>query len=168
MRGDGSFAADHVQLRRRAADYIRLHASAFAPFLPYEPADLLPLPGSSSRAAAHAGGGTGDAAAAADAASADAVERYCARLETSSAAWGGHPEIRALSCTLGVPIEIFQADGAPWKMAPDAHDEYEVGRATARGEEDAVLRLSYHRHYYALGEHYNAVIPMAATAAPMK
>ena len=48
-----------------------------------------------------------------------AVARYCERLAVS-AAWGGHPELKALSCTLGVPIVVFQAEGEPWRVAPTA------------------------------------------------
>jgi len=97
---------DFRSLRRRAATYIRLHADDFAPFLPYEPSDGYP---DSPEADAAAGGGGVRAA----------VAKYCERLERS-ALWGGHPEIKALCCTLGVPFVVYQAEGEPWRLAPTA------------------------------------------------
>lgn len=56
-------APDAGALRRRAADYIRLHADDFAPFLPYEPGDGFPEGADPPRPAVLR-----------------AVEHYCARL----------------------------------------------------------------------------------------
>jgi hypothetical protein len=97
---------DFRSLRRRAATYIRLHADDFAPFLPYEPSDGYP----DSPEADAAAGGAGVRAA---------VAKYCERLERS-ALWGGHPELKALCCTLGVPFVVYQAEGEPWRLAPTA------------------------------------------------
>ncbi|XP_013402008.1 OTU domain-containing protein 6B-like [Lingula anatina] len=74
----------------------------------------------------------------------DDFDNYCKELE-STAAWGGQLEVRALSNVLKHPIEIIQAEGPPMLIG----DEY---------KDDALL-LSYHRHVYGLGEHYNSVIP---------
>ncbi|CAL1145988.1 unnamed protein product [Cladocopium goreaui] len=72
-------------------------------------------------------------------------EGYCQRVE-SSADWGGELELRALADAMKVRVQVFQAGsdqplvlGAAVKAAP--------------------LQVSFHRHYYALGEHYNSVVP---------
>ena len=63
-----------------------------------------------------------------------------------SAEWGGHLELRALGMALDRPIHIFKAGtGEPLHI----HEQ-------GSGEP---IRLSYHHHYYALGEHYNQVVP---------
>ena len=156
---------DHTTLRARAAEHIRAHADAFAPFLPYEPADgypegVQPDPGAARRA----------------------VGRYCARLAGSSA-WGGHPELRALSCTLGLPLRVFQAGAPPLELTPE--HESMAGRAprgagdgegddggyaaalrqrpsAVMGDGRLLLQLTFHRSYYTLGEHYNSVVPRSA------
>lgn len=134
---------DHRTLRKRAAAYIALNASEFAPFLPYEPGDGF--------------GEDGDAAV--------AVTRYCRRLESSTGTvWGGHPEIRALSATLGVPIVVHQAGASPLVFSPAGSEQRRPATLTAGGvplAADAALHLSFHRYYYALGEHYNSVVPIS-------
>lgn len=67
-------------------------------------------------------------------------ERYCSDVRNSSA-WGGQIEITALSNILKSPIEIIQA----------------TGPSTIQGEEfkRPKLIITYHRHMYSLGEHYN-------------
>lgn len=173
---------DHVTLRRRAAEHIRAHASEFAPFLPYEPGDGYPE------------GEHPDPAAVAA-----AVGRYCARMGGSST-WGGHPELRALSCVLGLPLQVFQAGAPSYTITPDAEgvdgggrgaggagagagaprragggDDSEQllgrgeqpggGRSALFGDPSLRLRLSFHRSYYALGEHYNSVVAKGAGGA---
>ncbi|KAG5187590.1 hypothetical protein JKP88DRAFT_207079 [Tribonema minus] len=78
-----------------------------------------------------------------------AYEAYCALVE-GSAEWGGEVELRALSRALRVPIEVWSAAAAQ----PMVVGEGEEGGAAAP------LRVSYHQHYYALGEHYNSVVPL--------
>lgn len=143
--GAGSSEAEYLALRRRAATYIRLHASDFAPFLPYEKEDRYPEGADASSEEVQA-----------------AVDRYCTRL-ANTAAWGGHPEIRALTCTLGIPFLVYQAEGEPWRLAPEEETmDADAASAAARRRagEEGLLRLSFHRHYYALGEHYNSVVPV--------
>ena len=147
---------DHATLRRRAAEHIRTHADDFAPFLPYEATDGYPE-GEAPPAAARA-----------------AVARYCARMSTpNGAVWGGHPEIRALACTLGVPVVVYQAGAPVLTLGPDGDETTRRVAAQAsdtptgwRVPGDATLRLSFHRHYYALGEHYNSVVPAALLPPP--
>lgn len=67
---------------------------------------------------------------------------YCELIRTTKA-WGGQIEINALSNVLKVPIEVLQATGNP----------------TIQGADEFAppnLILTYHRHMYSLGEHYNS------------
>lgn len=71
------------------------------------------------------------------------------RLEdTSLAVWGGQLEIRALAASLRRVVTVFDAE-APTLTMGDGDEEAD-GRPP--------LLLSYHRHYFALGEHYNSVV----------
>lgn len=72
-------------------------------------------------------------------------DAYVERVETS-ADWGGHVELRALSLALERPIIVYSAHSVePVKI----HMEF---------EDVEPIRLSYHLHYYSLGEHYNCVV----------
>ncbi|TMW49282.1 hypothetical protein DOY81_005638 [Sarcophaga bullata] len=75
----------------------------------------------------------------------DEFEKYCNDIR-STPAWGGQIELKALSSILKVPIEVIQADGSP----------------TIQGAEygGAPLVITYHRHMYSLGEHYNSTVPL--------
>lgn len=73
-------------------------------------------------------------------------EKYC-KLLHSTPAWGGQIELKALSSILKVPIEVLQAEGPP----------------TVQGASDFAgpnLLITYHRHLYSLGEHYNSTVPI--------
>ncbi|PIK43718.1 OTU domain-containing protein 6B [Apostichopus japonicus] len=69
-------------------------------------------------------------------------EKYCLDVETT-ASWGGQLEINAMSNFLQVPVEVIQADGPPIMTGED--------------RTSPTIILSYHRHAYGLGEHYNSV-----------
>lgn len=72
-------------------------------------------------------------------------ESYCERVESSTMAeWGGQVEIKAIANHLKLQIIIFDPESGPLIMGED-------------GKDHDVIRLTYHRHYYALGEHYNSV-----------
>eukprot|EP00041_Stephanoeca_diplocostata_P011382 m.187834 g.187834 ORF g.187834 m.187834 type:complete len:295 (-) comp18513_c0_seq1:249-1133(-) len=75
----------------------------------------------------------------------EAYEEYCAKM-ASTAVWGGECELKALSMHLKQPIKVFQAGASPRTIG-----EYEC---------DKPLLVSYHRHEFSLGAHYNAVVPM--------
>lgn len=67
--------------------------------------------------------------------------KYCTAIRNTPA-WGGHVEISALTHILKSPIEVIQATGPP----------------TIQGETEFKgpnLVITYHRHMYSLGEHYN-------------
>lgn len=69
-------------------------------------------------------------------------EKYCESVQNTKA-WGGHIEIKAVSEILQAPIEVLQATGPP----------------TIQGESQfrkPNLVITYHRHIYSLGEHYNS------------
>ena len=77
----------------------------------------------------------------------EAFNQYCEKVASEALAeWGGELEIRALSECLGYPIYIYSASSPLLKMGDDS-----TGLKP--------IRLSYHRHFYALGEHQNSVIP---------
>jgi hypothetical protein len=162
---------DHGTLRRRAAEHIAAHWEAFAPFLPYEAGDRYPEGADPDPGAVQA-----------------AVGAYTARMGRT-AAWGGHPELRALSCVTGLPVVVYQAGAPPFTVTPDAEsmgagrgsgsgprggrrragsddgDDGDVrsGSSSAlMGDPSLTLRLSFHRTYFTLGEHYNSVAPAAA------
>ena len=61
--------------------------------------------------------------------------------------WGGQAEIMALTHVLKTPIRVHSAESPPLLMGPD----YE-----SAGVEP--LQVTYHKHFYALGEHYNATV----------
>ena len=69
--------------------------------------------------------------------------------------------MRALSEGLKCPIVVFSAEGSPLTMGA----EFAVGEVEGEQDDDKgwdkkkALLLSFHRHYYALGEHYNSVRP---------
>ncbi|KAG6622541.1 OTU ovarian tumor-like cysteine protease [Phytophthora cinnamomi] len=81
----------------------------------------------------------------------EAFATYCDRV-ANTADWGGQLELRALACALRTPIEVFSAEGDVLVMGGEFVDE-DDGTA-------AKLQLTYHLHYYTLGEHFNSVTPI--------
>lgn len=75
------------------------------------------------------------------------LEAYAHRLE-ETAEWGGELEIRALCHAYQRPIRVFAAEQPVYTMGESDYPE------------EAALLLSYHRQFYALGEHYNSVVPV--------
>ena len=74
--------------------------------------------------------------------------------------WGGHPELRALATALLTPIIVHEAGAPPLVIAPitDEHLRSGIQASGPASSTSAGLQLSFHRHYYALGEHYNSVV----------
>ena len=69
---------------------------------------------------------------------------YCEKM-ASTPKWGGQVEITALSQALKKPIEVIQAEGPPVQVGTEDFKDCDP------------IVLTYHRHYYGLGEHYNSV-----------
>lgn len=78
-------------------------------------------------------------------------ENYCKEIE-STAAWGGQLELGALTHCLKKHILIFSGSFPDVEMGK----EYKSGNEAA-----ASIMLSYHKHAFGLGEHYNSVIPIS-------
>ncbi|XP_014670927.1 PREDICTED: OTU domain-containing protein 6B-like [Priapulus caudatus] len=70
-------------------------------------------------------------------------DNYCSEV-SSTPAWGGQLEIRALCEVLRHPLEVLQADGPPIVVGTDFKTE--------------TLVIAYHRHAYGLGAHYNSTV----------
>jgi OTU domain-containing protein 6 len=87
-------------------------------------------------------------------------EEYVNKVRSTST-WGGQLELRALSEGLKRPIVVFSAEGPPLTMGAEyAPAGTQGGSCDDYGwDVNKTLLLSFHRHYYALGEHYNSVIP---------
>jgi OTU domain-containing protein 6 len=67
---------------------------------------------------------------------------YCDKVQSTSE-WGGQVELRALAAALQRQLWVYDAAAPVVKMG----DEFP-------GEP---LKLTFHRHYYSLGDHYNSV-----------
>ncbi|KAK1284119.1 hypothetical protein QJS10_CPB21g00654 [Acorus calamus] len=77
-------------------------------------------------------------------------EIYCKEVE-STAAWGGQLELGALTQCLRKHILIFSGSFPDVEMGK----EYKT--------DDSSIMLSYHRHAFGLGEHYNSIVPIRIT-----
>lgn len=77
------------------------------------------------------------------------VQSYAARVTGKSPIlWGGEPELVALSGALGRDIIVYSAESATWHAGVDISSDR------------SPLRLSYHKYYFGLGNHYNSVEPL--------
>ncbi|MBA0583917.1 hypothetical protein Gorai_014756 [Gossypium raimondii] len=126
----GSSPYTYQELREMAAAYMRKHASDFLPFFLSE--------------------NTVDEDS--DDSLAERFENYCKEVE-STAAWGGQLELGALTHCLRKHIMIFSGSFPDVEMGK----EYKSDGGSSSSE--GTLRLSYHKHAFGLGEHYNSVIP---------
>ncbi|KAL9263511.1 OVARIAN TUMOR DOMAIN-containing deubiquitinating enzyme 5-like protein [Drosera capensis] len=80
-------------------------------------------------------------------------QKYCEEVE-STAALGGQLELGALTHCLKKPIMIFSVS------FPDVEMGKEYKSDTVSGSAESSIRLSYHKHAFGLGEHYNSVVPV--------
>lgn len=79
-------------------------------------------------------------------------EEYVDKVRESSE-WGGHLELKALAHSLKKTIMVYSTEG-PLEIKSGLENQEET-----EGDDDVdVIRLSFHRRYYALGEHYNSVV----------
>ena len=72
--------------------------------------------------------------------------RYCKTIRDTGA-WGGEPEILALSRAYAVPIHVIQGGQPPVVV----HDP-SGAMSTENLKEQRAVRISYHRRMYGLGE----------------
>ncbi|XP_050203374.1 OVARIAN TUMOR DOMAIN-containing deubiquitinating enzyme 5 [Mercurialis annua] len=126
----GSSPYTYQDLRKMVASYMREHATDFEPFF---------LSDNTVE---------GDA----DDSPADRFENYCKEVESTSA-WGGQLELGALIHCLAKPIKIFSGS------FPDVEMGKEYKSDGGAGSLDTTILLSYHKHAFGLGEHYNSVVP---------
>ncbi|KAJ3485674.1 hypothetical protein NLI96_g4791 [Meripilus lineatus] len=140
-----AISANYAVVRAAAADYIYTHPDDFLPFLPS-------IGGEDTLAATANTGLMGPAEFA----------HYCNTIK-STAAWGGEPEILALSRAYSVPIHVIQ-HGTPPIVVHNPLGGPNVGDLKAKN----VVRISYHRRMYGLGEHYNSLRPKGGLASGIK
>jgi len=88
--------------------------------------------------------------------------RYCGNVQNTGE-WGGEPEIQALSRAFKIPIHVIQR-GPPTVVSHGGVNDTAGGSLTPQqsvAEGDRVVRISYHRRMYGLGEHYNSLAKAA-------
>lgn len=79
--------------------------------------------------------------------------KYCDRVASEvEAEWGGELELKALSCALQRTILIYSKDSPTLCMNNNPSNSA------------MPLRVTYHKHYFSLGEHYNSVQQLPAAA----
>lgn len=120
-------SANYAVMRAAAADYIAMHPDDFLPFLPSVEGE--------DGVGANSAGMMGPRE----------FQRYCANVRNSST-WGGQPELRALSRAFNIPIHVIQGTTPPIVVQnPNGDPETPY-------DEKRVVRISYHRRMYGLGE----------------
>ncbi|OEL33404.1 OTU domain-containing protein 6B [Dichanthelium oligosanthes] len=130
LHSNGTAQYSYQDLRQMTAKYMREHAADFLPFFLAEgKVEIGPDPSES-------------------------FERYCQEIE-STAAWGGQLELGALTHCLKKHIVVYSGSLPDVEMGK----EYKSGSSGGSSAGDTSIRLSFHRHAYGLGEHYNSVIP---------
>lgn len=117
MKVKGLTPLGFSDLRTKTATYLRENMNDFLPFLANSESEDLLTP--------------------------EEYEKYCDNVAKTSA-WGGAVELQVLSKILECPIEVIQAQGAPYVVG----DEFDAMKK---------LTVTYHRHMYELGAHYNSV-----------
>lgn len=122
--------ANYVTVRAAASNFIYTHPDDFLPFLP------------------SAFGEDGVGATSAGLMTPQQFEQYCMTIKDTGA-WGGEPEILALSRVYNIPIHVVQG-GIPRIV------EHNPGPPRPFSK---VIRISFHRRMYGLGEHYNSLRP---------
>ncbi|XP_047316617.1 OVARIAN TUMOR DOMAIN-containing deubiquitinating enzyme 5-like [Impatiens glandulifera] len=127
----GSSPYNFQQLRELAAAYMRNHVSDFLPFFLSEN-----MNGGSSEASID-----------------ERFEKYCKEVE-STAAWGGQLELGALTHCLKKHIIVFSGSFPDVEMGKEYKTVNGIGSLS-----NSSIKLSYHRHAFGLGEHYNSAVP---------
>ncbi|WVF66256.1 hypothetical protein IAT40_000996 [Kwoniella sp. CBS 6097] len=126
--------------RKSAANFMLSHPDDFMPFLP-------------SVTGEDSAGATDDGVI-----TEAGFKKYC-QLVAETGEWGGEPEIQALSRAFNVPIHVFQS-GPPTVVSHGGSADAFGGAMTpeqSAAAGDKVVRISYHKRMYGLGEHYNSL-----------
>jgi OTU domain-containing protein 6 len=144
-----------MSLRQLCAHYMSTHRDDFAAFMLTDEGDMIDDAGWTA---------------------------YLRALESEQAAvWGGHTEIVALSKAMRRPIVVWSAEGKmevgeefkqDGSEAAAAAGVVAAAPASAASSPSAAspsspspdagpLHISFHRHYFGLGNHYNSVVPVA-------
>lgn len=126
----GSSPYTYQELREMVAAYMRKHARDFLPFFLSDN---------------QVDGDSDDLLA-------ERFENYCKEVE-STAVWGGQLELGALTQCLKKPIMVYSGSFPDVEMGK----EYKSGSGNGSGSS---IMLSYHKHAFGLGEHYNSVVPI--------
>jgi len=127
-------------VRAAAADYIASHPDDFIPFLPSIYGEDAPGAGDAGLMTPHQ------------------LQKYCSDI-SNTGAWGGEPEILALARVFNVPIHVVQGGNPPIVV----HNP-EGAPQDRNFTESKVVRISYHRRMYGLGEHYNSLRPKSMSS----
>ncbi|KAG8748660.1 hypothetical protein FRC10_000051 [Ceratobasidium sp. 414] len=125
-------AAAPITTRTAAANYMFSQPDLFIPFLP------------------SVNGEDGAGADSPGLITPEEFEIYCAKIRDTGE-WGGEPEIVALSNAYKIPIHVIQA--GPQRVVVHEPTSGQVAKP------GAVVKISYHRRMYGLGEHYNSLRP---------
>jgi len=75
----------------------------------------------------------------------DEFETYCEKMATEKTSWGSQVELRAVSQVHGLKIEVVQGEGP----------------VVVIGDAGKTVVVTFHKHYFGLGEHYNSTRPLA-------
>ncbi|CAB4281513.1 unnamed protein product [Prunus armeniaca] len=126
----GSSPHMYQELREMVAAYMRKHACDFLPFFLSEN----PVDGDSEDSLA------------------ERFENYCKEVE-STAAWGGQLELGALTHCLKKHIMIYSGSFPDVEMGKEYKSD-----SSSTDSSDSSIMLSYHKHAFGLGEHYNSVV----------
>jgi OTU domain-containing protein 6 len=119
-------AASYAATRATAAHYMMQHRDDFLPFLPS-------IDGEDGAGATQSEGMM----------SQREFQMYCASIR-DTAAWGGEPEIMALSRVYNVPIHVIQAGQPPVVIHEPPYINNDL--------DGKIVFISYHRRMYGLGE----------------
>ncbi len=96
-------------------------------------------------------------------------ENYCkAVMSPTAAEWGGQVELRAISNALNLEINVYRVGNPVLVIEPEVEGNSNSSSSNSNSNSSesgssrsiGSISLTYHEHYYALGEHYNAVTPL--------
>uniref|UniRef100_A0A7N0TSL0 OTU domain-containing protein n=2 Tax=Kalanchoe fedtschenkoi TaxID=63787 RepID=A0A7N0TSL0_KALFE len=121
------------EMREMVAAYMRKHVSDFLPFFLLE----------------------NEVEDESESTIAEKFETYCKEVE-STAVWGGQLELGALTHCLKKHIMIYSGSFPDVEMGREYKSKDSIS-----GSGSSIL-LSYHRHAFGLGEHYNSLVPSLA------